>query len=165
LIYIQPTAITTRDQALQYFREAALRKEAVFVSYSGRDADAAGAVIAALRRKFQQVFDYRADDRPIPAGSQWIEEIFKQIAARPLGVILLSSDYLESGYCRHEMNEMIAQQDGGKMKIVPIKLREARPPPELGSTQYLRAANFDDADEIVAALIEDVDRGAGGHSS
>jgi TIR domain len=128
------------------------------VSYNGKNAKTAEPIIAGLRQKFQQVFDYRADDRAIPAGSRWIEEIFKQIAARPLGVILLSSEYLDSGYCLHEMQEMIAQRDGGKMKIVPIKLGEVRAPPELASTQYLRATDFDDVNNIVAALIQDIDR-------
>ena len=163
-IYAEPTLIVSLDQAVRYFRGAALRKEAVFVSYSGDDADAASPIIAALRERFQQVFDYRAQDQPIPAGTQWIEEIFKQIAARPLGVILLSPAYFKSGNCRHEADEMIAQRDNGKMQLVPIKLAagELELPPPLRSTQYLRAWEYENARGIVADVIPAVDTAAGG---
>jgi hypothetical protein len=110
---------------------------------------------------FQKVFDYRADERPIPAGTDWVEEIFKQIAVTPIGVILLSQEYIESGNCKHEMNEMIARKDDGKMIIVPIRLREASIPLVLGTIQYLRVENFKDADEIVAALVKDISRSSG----
>jgi hypothetical protein len=161
LLEVESTYIVTREQAMRYFREAALRNEALFVSYSGKDADEARKVIAALRQRFQKVFDYRGDDGPIPAGTQWVEQIFAQIAARPLGIILLSPAYLQSGNCRHESSEMIAQRDSGKMKVVPIKLHEVQVPPELGSTQYLRAWDYDDAQSLVAAFIRDIDGDAG----
>jgi hypothetical protein len=161
LIYSESIFISTPDEALKYFRKAALRNEAVFVSYSGKDGAQAGPIIAALRRRFQQVFDYRAaDERPIPAGTDWIDEIFKKIATMPLGVILLSPDYLASGNCRHEMNEMVARKDSGGMKIVPIRLRETPSSPVLGAIQYLRVENFGDADQIMAALIKDIDEPA-----
>jgi hypothetical protein len=162
LIFSESTFISTPDEALKYFRTAALRNEAVFVSYSGKDVAQASPIIAALRRRFQQVFDYRAaDERPIPAGTDWIDEIFKKIATMPLGVILFSPEYLASGNCRHEMNEMVARKDSGEMKIVPIRLREAPSSPVLGAIQYLRIENFGDADQIVAALIKDIGEPAG----
>lgn len=160
LINFESKFLTTRDEALKYFRKAALRNEAVFVSYRGADRAQADPIIAALKRKFQVVFDYApADERSIPAGTNWIEEIFKQIATMPLGAMLLSPDYLESGNCLHEMNEMIAQRDSGKMRVVPIRLREAPLPPAIRAIQYLRAENFENADQLVAAFIEDIDKG------
>ena len=161
LIYSDLTYIATTDQALKYFRKAALRNEAVFVSYTGKDSEQAGPIIEALRSRFQKVFDYRADERPIPAGTSWIEEIFKQIATTPVGVILLSPDYIQSGNCTHELNEMVARRDSGGMNIVPIRLREVSIPPVLGALQYLRAESFRDPGQLVAALIEDIDRAAG----
>ena len=58
--------ISQRTQAEGYFRTAALRKEAVFLSYSGKDSDAATRISAALRKKFEDVFDYK-DGKSIPA--------------------------------------------------------------------------------------------------
>jgi hypothetical protein len=58
LIYSEPTYVVTHSQALDYFREASLRNEAVFVSYNGKDTSQAGPIIQALRRRFQKVFDF-----------------------------------------------------------------------------------------------------------
>jgi len=162
LINFEPTYITTPKQALEYFRKAALRNEAVFVSYAGEDAVQAGPIIESLKRRFQKVFDYRAKERSIPAGAEWLKQIFKEIAATPIGVILLSPDYVASGYCEHEMNEMIAQKDGRGMKIVPIRLREVAVPYALGATQYLRLEDFKGADQLAEALVQDVDRATSG---
>jgi hypothetical protein len=63
-------------------RRAARRNEAIFVSYSGKDADLAAEVITALKQRFQDDFDYRDAGKSIPGGASWIEEIFKRIAAR-----------------------------------------------------------------------------------
>ena len=161
---MRTTPILSHDQALEYFREAAKRNDALFLSYSGQNADEARKISEALNEKFQNVFDYKARERPIPGGSQWVEEIYKQIAARPLGVILLSPAYLESGHCEHEMVEMIAKQDSGGMKVVPIKLQDVDAPPALRATQYLRAWDYRDARSLVEALIRDIDRIAGGKS-
>jgi hypothetical protein len=158
LINFNSTSFTTRDAAIKYFRRATLRNEAVFVSYRGTDGAQAGPIIAALKRRFQQVFDYAADERPIAAATNWIEEIFKKLATTNVGVILLSPDYLASGNCQHEMNEMIAQRDSGKIKVFPIKLQDGPLPPVLASIQYLRADRFANADQIAAAITQDLDR-------
>jgi TIR domain len=163
LIKFRSTFFVTRDEALKYFRKAALRNEAVFVSYRGTDRAQASPIIEAFKRTFQVVFDYApADERSIAAGTNWIEEIFKQIATMPLGTMLLSPDYLESGNCLHEMNEMIAQRDSGKMRVVPIRLREAALPPAIRAIQYLRTEDFEDAHQLVAAFVEDIDRAKSG---
>jgi TIR domain-containing protein len=163
LINFKSTFFASRDEALKYFRKAALRNEAVFVSYRGADRARAGPIIEALKRKFQVVFDYApADERSIAAGTNWIEEIFRQIATMPLGTMLLSPDYLESGNCLHEMNEMIAQRDSGRMRVVPIRLRDVPLPPAIRAIQYLRTENFENADQLVAAFIQDIDRAKSG---
>jgi hypothetical protein len=59
------TRVATFEEAQKYFRGAALRNEAIFVSYSSEDRDMAAKLIGALRRRFQQVFDYRGKDMPI----------------------------------------------------------------------------------------------------
>ena len=143
--------ISTIDDALEYFRGAALRKEAVFISYSGRDQDEASEVIAAFRKQFQQVFDYR-DGSSIRPGQPWIKEIFEQLAVSPIGVPLLSPAYLESGNCSHELQEMVARRDNGKMQVFPVKLRRADQveiPHELSNIQYARRWEYPTADELV----------------
>jgi hypothetical protein len=76
--------------------------------------------------------------------------------------MLLSPDYLESGNCLHEMNEMIAQRESGRMRVVPIRLRDVPLPPAIRAIQYLRTENFENADQLVAAFIQDIDRAKSG---
>ncbi len=111
--------ISTLNDALEYFRSAALRKQAVFVSYAGRDQDQANDLIAAFRKRFQQVFDYR-DGKSIRPRQPWIKEIFNQLAVSPIGVPLLSPAYVESGNCTHELREMVARRDSNQMQLFPI---------------------------------------------
>jgi hypothetical protein len=114
--------ISTLEEALTYFRSAALRKEAVFISYAGSDEATARNIREAFKKKFQQVFDYR-DGKSIRPGQPWLEEIFDQLALSAVGVPLLSSAYIESGNCMHELREMIARFDNRKMQIFPVKLK------------------------------------------
>ncbi len=147
--------IGTISEAETYFRSAALRKEAVFLSYAGKDRDVAGAISAELKKHFQTVFDYR-DGKSIRPGQPWIDEIFKQLAASAIGVPLLSEDYFASGNCVHEAQEMIANLDNGKMKVVPIKLyKEALNLPSwIQSIQYLRFPDYRQAEDVMKDIIQ-----------
>jgi hypothetical protein len=143
--------ISTLNNALDYFRSAALRKEAVFVSYAGRDQEQGNEIIAAFRKRFQQVFDYR-DGKSIRPGQPWIKEIFDQLALSPIGVPLLSPAYIESGNCAHELREMVARRDSHQMRIFPVKLRQAdniQLPSELRDTQYARLWEYTTPDGLV----------------
>jgi TIR domain-containing protein len=147
--------INTPAEADQYFRSAALRKEAVFLSYSGRDQDAAAELSAALRERFQTVFDYR-DGESIRPGKPWLEEIFTQLSTSAIGIPLLSAAYVESGNCLHEMREMVARRDAKSMAVIPLKVdRELGDVPSFASdTQYLRRWEYDRADDVVGAILE-----------
>jgi hypothetical protein len=65
-IMAERLCIADQLEAEAYFNSAALRKEAVFVSCSGRDEAIATPLLAALKAKFQQVFDYRDKAESIP---------------------------------------------------------------------------------------------------
>lgn len=146
--------INTADEARSYFIGAALRKEAVFLSYSGRDQDPAMDLSAALKTKFQKVFDYR-DPEAIQPGVRWIETIFNQLSASAVGIPLLSSEYFNSGNCMHELHQMVALQDSRKMKLIPVKLYKEplELPPLLQSTQYLRLSDYKSAEAAAAAIL------------
>jgi hypothetical protein len=150
--------IADRAEAERYFNSAALRKEAIFVSYSGRDEPVAAPLIAALRARFQQVFDYRDKAESISPGTRWIETIFERLATAPVGVALLSPDYFLSDNCVHEGLEMVALRDAKRMIMFPVKLYAGKldSPPWLTAFQYLRYGDYADAaaavDKIVAQL-------------
>lgn len=155
-----PRLISGWESAEEYFRSAALRNEAVFVSYSGRDQEIARQISGLLKRRFQEVFDYR-DGSSITPGQPWLKEIFDKLAKSPLGVQLISSDYLASGNCMHEAQEMVAQQDAGRMILVQIKLKDELKdlPPWMQNRQYLRYWKIEDAESVVQKLVESFDRG------
>jgi hypothetical protein len=152
--------IATYTAAEEYFLRAALRNEAVFLSYSGKNQDVARQISAFLKRCFQEVFDYR-DGSSITPGQPWLKEIFDKLARSALGVPLISADYLASGNCMHEAQEMIAQQDAGKMVVIPIKLTSdpIDLPTWMQNRQYLRLYQYADIETAVAKLVESFDRG------
>jgi hypothetical protein len=146
--------ISSYSEAEDYFNDAAMRKEAVFISYSGSDIDVAAPLIAAFKRRFQQVFDYRTPGE-IPAGERWLETIFQRLSTAPVGVPLISRSYFESGNCVHEGQQMIAQGDNKKMRVIPIKVTDEKLdlPSWLQATQYLRMADYREAAAAVEGVI------------
>ena len=139
--------IVKRDDARAYFREAALRKEAVFISYSGADSARARPIIDSFRQKFQRVFDYK-DGESIAAGRPWLDEIFTTLERSSLAILLLSPSYFTSGNCEHEARAAIAQRDGHKLEVLPVRLTEATDPPAwLKDLQNLRFV--DDGDPSI----------------
>src|SRR5262249_53611456 len=98
VIRSEPYLVATQDDAERYFAKASLRKESVFLSYSGNDVDIASRISKALKSKFQDVFDYR-DGKSIRSGRPWIDEIDLNLRRAAVGVQLLSPTYLASGHC------------------------------------------------------------------
>ena len=155
--------ITTYERAVEHFSSAALRKDTVFVSYAGKDADAAADIIAVLKQIFRTVFDYK-DGSSITPGQPWLSEIFKTIATTALGVPLFSHDYFASGNCEHELQAMVAERDQGKLSLVPVKLERDEPgakklelPPYL-NVQYIRYWDYPDAARAVATIVAAFDK-------
>ena len=152
--------IGTPDHAEIYFRKASQRKEAVFLSYSGLDSELASKISKELKKRFQQVFDYK-DGESITPGEPWMKEIFDKLSVATLGVPLVSSDYFESGNCEHEAFEMVAKRDEGGMSMIPLKLYndDRFPPPSwMRSRQYMHYYDYPDVVVVVDKLIEFFDR-------
>ncbi len=147
--------LSTLEEAGSYFLEATRRKETVFISYAGEDEAESDHLRAALRNRFQQVFDYR-DGKSIRAGRHWISEVFGQLGRSAVGIPLLSSHFVASGNCRHELAQMVALADDAKMLIVPIKLRRGddfKLPPEIQAPQYTRSWEYKTAAELVDWIV------------
>jgi hypothetical protein len=149
--------LSTLEEALGYFQEAAKRKERVFISYSGADEEFTDGLRAAFRMRFQEVFDYR-DGKSIRPGQQWLEEISRSLAKSAACVVLLSSSYAGSGNCIHELNDAIASRDAKKTRLYPIKLRDEslEMPGALASTQYYRLYDYTLPGKLVDAIVEDL---------
>jgi TIR domain len=147
--------IGTIADAREYFLEAARRKEAVFVSYSGTDLDRVAPITAVLRKRFQSVFDYRDGGQSIEPGQPWMEQIFTKLDRSAVGILMLSPAYLASGNCAHEARNLVAARDSSKITLFPIKLgrEDLDPPAWLGDVQYLRAWEYAGADAIVDRIV------------
>lgn len=151
--------IATSDQARAYFASAALRKEAVFLSYSGEDLNFASGLVRVLKERFQQVFNYRDQAESIVPGRPWMEEVFDKLSTSALGVPLLSSSYFKSGNCTHEAREMMSLADSGALRMIPVKVNEE--PLDLPSwirgVQYIRGWEYPTHKELVEKLVSAYD--------
>lgn len=133
--------------AIAYFSSAAKRKDPVFLSYAGEDADRGAEFAAELRRRFQEVFNYR-DPQSLRVGEHWQDQISRRLAGSAVGVILFSRHYPESGYCMDEARHLYDGFVTGRAKLLSVKLDDASPPDLLSSLQYARLSEGSPA-EIV----------------
>jgi TIR domain len=117
--------VVTEADANAYFNKASRRKELVFLSYSGEDEDVAAEISKALRTRFQDVFDYK-DGQSIRPGEPWLSEIELNLRRATIGVQLLSPNYLASPHCQEEARIMNNLQNGKKLKVLPVKLKDER---------------------------------------
>jgi hypothetical protein len=145
----------TLAAAEDYFRSAAKRNELVFVSYSRKDQANADPLIDALRRRFHTVFDYR-DGQSIEPGHSWREEISRSLAKAPIGLPLLSSNWLASRNCVDEADQMKIQENDSKMRLIPIKLYDEplKLPLWLQPTQYIRYRSFKGAEGVAEEFVK-----------
>lgn len=152
--------ISNHTEAKTYFRKASLRKEAVFLSYSGLDQELAARISSELKKRFQEVFDYK-DGESITPGEPWLSEIFDRLSVATLGVPLVSSAYFASGNCEHEALEMVAKRDSGEMLLIPLKLYaddEFERPTWMRHRQYMHYYDYTDVETVVDKLIAFFDR-------
>src|SRR5262249_45108541 len=125
IISLEPILVTDSIAACAYFTEASLRKEPVFLSYSGEDRSIAVDISLVLRKKFQTVFDYR-EKQAMKAGQDWPSQIEKAIEGSALGVQLISNSYFASSHCTREALLMDARRLAGRMAVVRIKIQDGQ---------------------------------------
>lgn len=147
--------VRTSEEASAYFAGAAKRKEAVFLSYSGEDRDVVSSLARALRNSFQQVFDYRDQGESIVPGRRWIEEVFDKLSASAIGIPILSTSYFASGNCLHEARQMVGLADAGKLRLLPVKIKEGslELPTWMQDIQYLRGWEYASSEELVGKIV------------
>jgi hypothetical protein len=153
--------IDTLEAARFYFESASLRKEVVFVSYSGKDIRTAKEIVASLKKIFKTVFDYKDGESIVP-GKPWLDEIFQTLSRAAIAVPLLSKSYFESGNCLHEAREIVALRDAGKLMLLPVKLSDEgfQTPPWLQDTQYARLTDMKTPSDVASLIIKTLDGGA-----
>jgi len=96
----------------------------VFFSYSHKDetlCDELNAHLAALKR--QSVIK-NWTDRRITAGDEWRDEIEKHLNSADLILLLVSSDFLDSGFCYLiETSRALLRHESGDARVIPVIVR------------------------------------------
>jgi hypothetical protein len=149
--------IKTHQDATQYFLGAALRKDAVFLSYAGKDIEIASKISMELKQKFQTVFDYR-DGVSIESGKLWIEEIKNNIHKSKIAILLMSESYVASKPCMQEATQIITRFFSGNIILKPLKLeqKEFELPPLFEGIQYKRKWEYANIKEMLASVIKEL---------
>lgn len=142
--------------AYAYFSSAAKRKEPVFLSYSGSDAELAKQFADELNRRFALVFDYRSREG-IPAGEFWQDHISGRLSSAAIGVILFSESYGKSNHCMEEARHLYGRRVDGEARLLPVRLDDTPAPELLRSLQYRRLREWAGPAELLAAWIAELD--------
>jgi hypothetical protein len=108
----------------------------VFVSYSHHDEK--------MRVKLGQHLAPLVDDgliriwhdREIEAGADWEGEINNEIAAADIILLLVSASFLNSRYCRSELQKALKLRGAGKALPIPIILRDCDWTSVFNTAQY-----------------------------
>jgi hypothetical protein len=82
----------------------------VFLSYSHRDEEWKEGLKRALASLSTNGYITIWDDRKIPAGTAWEDQIETELASAAITLLLISENYLNSGYCRGERDLAIERQ-------------------------------------------------------
>jgi WD40 repeat protein len=101
-------------------------------------------------------------DRQIGPGADWDAEIDERLERADVVLLLLSSDFIASAYCRREMERAVARADHGDAVVIPILLRQcdwlplpvARYQALPGDGQTVAGAR--DLDEVRSAVAKNV---------
>jgi TIR domain len=86
----------------------------VFISYSHKDQEWLERITTALKPLVHGEIIKVWDDRSIPPGSNWLDEINSAIASARIAVLLVSQEFLASSFIhRREFPELIVRRKGG----------------------------------------------------
>ena len=89
-------------------------KNGIFISYSHKDKQWLDRLKASLQPLVFGEIITVWDDRSIPAGSNWLDEINKAVASARIAVLLVSIDFLASGFIhRKELPDLLKRRDEG----------------------------------------------------
>jgi len=101
-------------------------RDKVFISYSHKDEAWKDKLLPHLRALEQAgVAMHVWQDRQIDAGAKWFPEIQTAMADTAVAVLLISADYLASGFCiKEEVPYLLDRQTQDGMLLIPVLLRK-----------------------------------------
>jgi tetratricopeptide (TPR) repeat protein len=98
----------------------------VFISYSHQDESWKNKLLPQLHALEQAGIDMQVwHDRKIDGGDQWYPEIQEAMANAAVGVLLISPDFLASGFItKEEVPYLIERQEKHGMLLIPVLIRK-----------------------------------------
>jgi len=86
----------------------------IFISYSHKDKEWLDRIITALKPLVHGEIIRVWDDRSIPPGSDWLDEIQRAMASARIAVLLVSMEFLASSFIsRSELPDLLRRREGG----------------------------------------------------
>jgi len=105
--------------------EPVATKPKVFITYSHQDEGWKDKLVAHLQVAAREDGFDLWDDRRIPAGADWREEIDRAIGEAGVAVLLVSTDYLNSAFIRtEEVRQLLERRSKDGLKVFPVIVRE-----------------------------------------
>src|SRR5712692_6640492 len=96
----------------------------LFLSYAHEDEPFCQELKKHLRLLERQSLISAWYDRQIIAGTNWAEEIDKQLERASIILLLISADFLASDYCySQEMTRALQRHAAGEARVIPLLVR------------------------------------------
>jgi tetratricopeptide (TPR) repeat protein len=122
-----------------------------FISYTGVDVVWARWIAAVLQAGgYSCVYQ----ERDFPAGFSFVDQIDKAMATTRRTIAILSPEYIESNWCRHEWQTALKrhiERDPGA--LVPVRIRDCTPPDAIETIVYIDLTGKPDEAEAREMLL------------
>lgn len=102
------------------------RKVRLFFSYAQKDEDLRRGLGEHLKGLLGSGLVERWDDRNIPSGSSWGEQISEKLEQADVVLFLVSPPFMKSGYSQAaEVKRAVELHEAGKLRVIPVIVRPA----------------------------------------
>jgi len=121
----------------------------IFISYSHKDRNFVRYLQQDLVARLPEI--QMSYDMLIPAGESWAEAVTAQIEQADIVLVVLSPDYLNSGWAIQELNVALESRLHANARIIPLLLRPCNPTGFLSMVTWVDFT--EDYEEALARLI------------
>jgi len=102
------------------------RKVRLFFSYAQEDEDLRRGLAEHLKGLLSSGLVERWDDRQIPSGSGWGEQVSEKLEHADVVLFLVSPPFMESGYGQAaEVKRAMELHEAGRLRVIPVIVRPA----------------------------------------
>jgi hypothetical protein len=149
----------TEDAGNRYFSRAGRRSARVFISNAAQSNALVQKLIVELRLESIDFFHYQVKEA-IPTGDRWLPELERQIEATDIFVALITTEFLQSPWCRYELQVARRREGDGRLRAHPYLLDSGLWDSVTLLGLNVQAGDLTRADDrtIVTEIVKDLDR-------